>query len=173
MRITTYLIDDIKGLKKEVPEDALKGIEGFKVYYTLKEDNDITYNLEDINGNKLNISNLNGYEMMYLRECYDSFVKKRDISDKYKNYITILDTPREIETSENERYKLFKEYAKMNQIQESNFNYICFIDKYSNEYEKKYNESSKSNPDKFDAYLEKIVLGQNNENEEEDEEYIK
>ena len=107
MRTITYLINDIEGLKKENPEYALKEIEGFKAYYTLKEDNDgTTYSLEDLKGNKLNINYLNQYQKMFINECYDSFIKKREISSKYKNYITILDTPREINKSikKNEKF---------------------------------------------------------------------
>ncbi len=116
MRTTTYLINDIKGFKGKIPENAIKNLEGFQVYYTLQENNGLAYYLEDLNGNKININDLNGYKKMFLDECFDSFIKKREISDKYKEYITILNEPREIKQEINERYKIFMQYAEKHSI---------------------------------------------------------
>ena len=37
MRRVTYLIDDKKGFSKNIDEERLNSIEGFKVYYTLEQ----------------------------------------------------------------------------------------------------------------------------------------
>ena len=162
MRKISYLIDDKKGFKKNLPEEQqkyLNNIKGFSAYYTLQEDEEgITYQLEDLYGKKLDIDDLNGYEKTYIHECFDNFCGRKVITKEYKDFITILDEPRIIKPSVNIRYELFKEYAKVNNIEDRGYNYIKFIDKFSNEFEAVYNESSLSKPKEFDNFIRDKVF---------------
>lgn len=166
MRRVTYLIDDKKGLSKTVDGERLKSVKGFKVYYTLeKNESGIYYFLEDMNGNKIDINNLSGYQRIYTRECFDCFTNKREISNEYKDFIEILDVPREIKYSENRRYLIFKEYAKQNNIPDTTLEYIHFIDKFSNEYEMIHKKFVLNNQADFDEFLENKILENNYEKE--------
>ena len=169
MRRVTYLIDDKKGFSKNIDEERLETIEGFKVYYTLEEKgNDIHYCLEDMNGNKLNINDLNGYQNMYLYECMDCFRRNGKITDKYKDFIEILAEPREMKYSQNERYLIFKEYAKQNNIPDTTYEYMYFVSKFASEYELTYGESVLSNQANFDKFLESKILKNNHEKDKEE-----
>lgn len=172
MRTITYLIDDKEGFRKSLTKEQLNlmnDIKGFKVYYTLHEDEEgIMYQLEDMKGNLLNVNLLNGYEKEYIHKCLDFFCKEQKVSDEYKDFIKILDIPRIIKPSVNQRYEIFKNYAEVNKIEENVLNYIGFIDKFSNEFETKYNKSCISNPNEFDAFLQNKLLEQTNEMEDEE-----
>lgn len=169
MKRVTYLIDDKKGLSKTVDEERLKSVSGFKVYYTLEENESGIYHfLEDMNGNKININDLTGYQKIYTRECLNRFKNNEEITNEYKDFIEVLDVPREIKISENRRYLLFKEYSKNNNIPDTNLNYIKFIDKFSNEYEIIHKKKMLSNQDDFDKFLESKILKNNHEKDKEE-----
>lgn len=154
MRRTTYLIDDVKGFMKNINSDELKSIQGFKVYYTLEENkNGVYYYLEDMNNNKLNLNDLNGYQKQFIQECYNNFISNESISKEFKEFICKLEEPRELKKDLNKRYELFKDYARINKIQESTFEYIKFIDKFSDEFERNFNKKIENNQDEFDKYL--------------------
>lgn len=85
IRKVTYIIDDEKGFKKSLSDKALNGMDFFKAKYTLTEDeNGITYTLTDFNDKKININSLNGYQYMYINECFNSFNKMCDIAEEFK-----------------------------------------------------------------------------------------
>lgn len=164
MRRVTYLIDDKKGFSKTIDEERLKSIEGFKVYYTLEEkENEIYYCLEDIDGNKLSINDLNGYQNMYLYECMDCFRRNGEITNEYKDFIEILDVPREMKYLPNERYLMFKEYAKQNNIPDTTCEYMYFINKFASEYEITHQKSVLDNQSEFDKFLESKIVKNNHE----------
>ncbi|MCI9016168.1 MAG: hypothetical protein HFJ53_03245 [Clostridia bacterium] len=163
MRRITYLIDDKVGfeklLKKKKPQlseeelqKRLDDIKGFSAYYTLQENkSDMRYSLEDLNGKRININNLNGYENMYLNECFDCFIKKRKIPAEYKDFIKILDKPKEMNFGHNVRYEIFQCYAKKNNIKGTATEYINFVD---NKYNGREDHTIKSMYESFYNYLE-------------------
>lgn len=161
MRRITYLIDDKTGfeelLKKEKlsmkeNQEILDNIKGFSAYYTLEDDKSgMRYCLEDLKGNRININNLNGYENMYLNECFNCFMKKTEISEKYKNFIKILDKPREIKKYHNVRDEIFKYYAKKNNMKGTTTEYMNFVD---NKYNNREDCTIKSLYESFYSYLE-------------------
>lgn len=162
MRRITYLIDDKQGFKKNInrlskklsekeKQKILDGIIGFSVYYTLEENQgDIRYCLEDLSGKKININNLNGYEKMYLNECLDCFMRKRKIAGEYKDFIKILDIPREMKSNHNVRYEIFQNYAKKNNLKGTILEYMDFVNKYNN----RENNKIKNMYESFYSYLE-------------------
>lgn len=162
MRRITYLIDDKQGFKKNInrlskklsekeKQKILDGIIGFSVYYTLEENQgDIRYCLEDLSGKKFNINNLNGYEKMYLNECLDCFMRKRKIAEEYKDFIKILDIPREMKSNHNVRYEIFQNYAKKNNLKGTILEYMDFVNKYNN----RENNKIKNMYESFYSYLE-------------------
>ena len=159
MKRVTYLIDDSILLKDKTNKK-------FCVYYTLNEDEKgIIYQLEDENGNFLNINELNGYERQYLHICFETFRNNKEIPKDYENIISVIDKPRIIIPKINVRYELFKDYAKENRIQDNSNEYMKFIDKMKKTYEKTYNEDILSNTDKFDDLIKYKVLSQIAKNE--------
>lgn len=154
MKKVTYLIDDKKGFAKTLKQEDLRAMNGFRVYYTLEENhNGLFYALEDELGHKMNLDNLDGYEKMYINECFKCFTNNQPISKKYKDFIEVLDKPRNIEFSYNKRYLIFKEYAKQNNIIDSSLEYIKFIDKYKTEFELTHDKFVLSNQEEFDKFL--------------------
>ena len=97
MKRTTFLIDNYKGFSKMVKnKKTLDSLEHFKVYYTLdKDEYGILNLLEDMDGNVLNINDVRGCDWVYLHECMEAYRSNRGISDEYKDFIEILDVPRE------------------------------------------------------------------------------
>lgn len=163
MRRTTYLIDDKQGFKEQgLSRELLKEIGGFQIYYTLEEDNEnqITYCLENLQGSKININSLNGYERIYIDECFDCFMKNKKITEKYKGFIKILEQPRKINYDHNIRYKLFQEYAKRNNREDNTIEYIRFIDQFSYEFESNYNKEILYNQDEFDDFLKQKIFSE-------------
>lgn len=182
MRRTTYLINDKAGFKKNInrvskklskeeKQKILDSIIEFSAYYTLEENDkkDISYCLENLQGNKIDINSLNGYENMYINECLDCFIKNREISEKYKDFIKVLDQPREIKHNDNIRYKLFEEYAKKNNIKDNMIEYMSFIDKFSYEFESTYNKTVISHQDEFDDFIKQKIFSEENISNEEEE----
>lgn len=182
MKRTTYLINDKAGFKKNInrvskklskeeKQKILDSIIEFSAYYTLEENDkkDILYYLEDLQGNKIDINSLNGYENMYINECLNCFMENRKISDKYKDFIKILNQPREIKHNDNIRYKLFEEYAKKNNIEDNIREYIKFIDKFSDEFESTYNKNVLMNQDEFNAFIKQKIFSEENISNEEEE----
>lgn len=167
MKKVTYLIDDKKGFSKSLNANDVSAIKGFRVYYTLEEnDNGTFYALEDDLGNKMNFNKLNGYQKMYLNECYHCFRNNKTISDKFKDFIEVLDEPRNIDFSYNKRYLIFKEYAKQNNIIDSSLEYIKFIDKYKAEFELTHDKFVLSSQEEFDKFLmDKLAIKKLNKEE--------
>lgn len=64
----------------------------------------------------------------------------------------------------NVRYELFKDYAKENNINICNIEYMKFIDEMSAEYERIHNRPCLSNQDEFDNFIKYKVLSQIAEN---------
>ncbi len=105
MREITYIIDDKKGFERILKKEDLDEKDFFQVKYTLTKDaSGITYKLVDFKNNSININSLNGYQQMYTNECFASFAENRDVSDDFKDYITIDNTiHKELEFEELER----------------------------------------------------------------------
>lgn len=86
MRKVIFKIDDQEYFRKEFEKEGctenqiiyiLKGLGNFKAIYTLYGEgkNVDRYELTDYDGNKINISDLNGYEKgVVLNDCYAYFV---------------------------------------------------------------------------------------------------
>ena len=78
MRKATFLINDLEWMKRfykltdEEHDEIFGGKEPFQaVYVLIGNKNPDRYELTDINGNKLNINDLNGYERgVVLNDCY-------------------------------------------------------------------------------------------------------
>lgn len=154
MKKVTYLIDDKKGFSKSLNTNDVSAIKGFRAYYTLEENyNGLFYALEDDLGNKMNLNKLDGYQKMYIHECYKCFTNNQPISKKFKDFIEVLEEPRSIEFAYNKRYLIFKEYAKQNNVIDSSLEYIKFIDKFKTEFELTQNKFVLSNQEEFDKFL--------------------
>jgi len=72
--------------------------------------------------------------------------------------------PGEVNEKMNVRYELFKEFAKENNINICNIEYMKFIDDMSAEYERIHNRPCLSNQDEFDNFIKYKVLSQIAEN---------
>ncbi len=105
MEEITYIIDDKKGFERVLKKEYLDEKDYFQVKLTLKKDETgVFYKLVDFKDNSININSLNGYQLMYINECHASFAENRDISDDFKDYITIEKTiNKELEVEELER----------------------------------------------------------------------
>ena len=153
MKRVTYFINDESIRNENNPP--------FSIYYTLNEENgNITYSIEDKNGNDININDLNGYEKHYTHICFESFTKNTKIPRQYENLIKILEKPRIIIPKINMRYELFKDYAKENNIPINNYEYINFIDKMLLKYQEIYKEPIILDQNKFDELIKCEVLSQ-------------
>lgn len=90
MRKVTYIIDDEKGFNKILNGKKYDVKDPLKLIYTLtQEGSDIRYTLTDFNENPVNINSLNGYQSMFLHECFNAFTKDTKISEEYKDFIEI------------------------------------------------------------------------------------
>lgn len=167
MKKVTYLIDDKKGFSKSLNANDVSAIKGFRVYYTLEENcNGLFYALEDDLGNKMNLNKLDGYQKMYIHECYKCFTNNQPISKTFEDFIDVLDEPRNIDFSYNKRYLIFREYAKQNNIIDSSLEYIKFIDKYKAEFELTHDKFVLSNQEEFDKFLmDKLAIKNLNKEE--------
>ncbi len=90
MREITYIINDEEYLKENLKKEDLENKYFFKVKYTLKEDESgMSYKLTDFDNNLLNINDLTGYQRIFTNECIEAFIKHKEISDEYKDFIKV------------------------------------------------------------------------------------
>lgn len=116
-KIVTYKIDDTS-----ITKDKSKR---FKVFYTLeRKDGNISYCLENFDGQSLNINEMKGYENMLLNMCFSNFYNNKDIPINYKDLITIEEVPRAIKKDQNIRYELYKDLCYSRGTSPSNLGYI-------------------------------------------------
>lgn len=82
MRKVTFAIDDVASMRElyqdDLTEELTKDKESFKVVYSLIGNKDPDrYELHDMNGNKLNVNDLNGYHMgCIINDCHKYFFGK-------------------------------------------------------------------------------------------------
>jgi hypothetical protein len=82
MRKLTFIIDDLASMrelyKDDLTEEFAKDREPFKVIYSLVGNKyPGRYELHDMNGNKLNVNDLNGYQRgCIINDCYKYFSGK-------------------------------------------------------------------------------------------------
>jgi hypothetical protein len=82
MRKVTFVIDDVASMrelyKDDLTEELTKDKESFKVIYSLIGNKDPDrYELHDMNGNKLNVNDLNGYQRgCIINDCFKYFSGK-------------------------------------------------------------------------------------------------
>lgn len=152
-KIITYRINDEK-----ITNDKDKG---FKVFYTLERKNgSISYCLESLYGETLNINKINGYEKMLLNICLSNFYGNKEIPNEFKSIITIEEVPRVIKQGFNTRYELYKDLCHLRGTSPSTYGYILAIDEWVKGFEKSMLKFASSDPDMFDDYIEYKVLSE-------------
>ena len=152
-KIVTYKIDDTS-----ITKDKSKR---FKVFYTLeRKDGNISYCLENFDGQSLNINEMNGNENMLLNMCFSNFYNNKDIPINYKDLITIEEVPRAIKQGQNIRYELYKDLCYSRGTSPSNLGYILTINKWSEDFENDMLKSAISDSEMFNDYIEYKVLSE-------------
>ena len=148
----TYKINNSKFTKENIP---------FKVYYTLEsKEGDLSYCLENFEGQSLNINELNGYENMLLNMCFSNFYNNKEIEDDYQDIVTIEEVPRAIKQGQNIRYELYKDLCFSRSTSPSNLGFIFTINKWVEDFEKDMLKPAIEEPELFDDYIEYKVLSE-------------
>lgn len=152
-KIVTYKIDDTR-----ITDEKSKA---FKVFYTLeRKDGNISYYLENLEGQVLEINRINGYESMLLNICFSNFCNNCEIPKDYEEFINIEEKPRDIKQNKNIRYELYKDLCYSRDTTPSNLGYIFTINKWSDDFEKGMLKSAISDSDRFDDFIEYKVLSE-------------
>lgn len=151
--IKTYKIDDSK-----ITNDNNRC---FRAFYTLeRKDGNISYCLENFNGESLNINEMNGYENMLLNICFSNFYNKKEISKEYQDLISIEKEHRLIKEGKNIRYELYKDLCFSRRTSPSSLGYIFTINKWVKDFEEDMKQSAISDSKAFDDYIEYKVLSE-------------